>query len=330
MMKLLMYSIREDELDNLKEIEQKYSVKISTTDNPLNADTVDLAKGFDGITVQQHGNIDDDIIYQKLHDFGIKQISLRITGYEIINFAAANKYDLKITNVPAYSPRSVSELVLADVMSLLRHLRETHLREDNADFAWNGLQAREIHNLTVGIIGAGKIGSAVARIFKALGSKVLVSDPVKRPELFDTVEYVDYDTLLTESDIVTMHTPMTDFMHHFMNIDRFKQMRNDAIFINASRGPVVDTKALITALNDNEIAAAAVDTFEGEAGITSVDLSKPGFENEDLSELLKMPNVIVTPHIGFYTDAAVKNMDMISSIDAIKIVKGEEPLHLVK
>ncbi|TPR26436.1 D-2-hydroxyacid dehydrogenase [Apilactobacillus micheneri] len=329
-MKLLMYSIREDELDNLKEIEQKYAVKISTTDKPLNVDTVDLAKGFDGITVQQHGNIDDDIIYQKLHDFGIKQISLRITGYEIINFAAAKKYDLKITNVPAYSPRSVSELVLADVMSLLRHLRETHLREDNADFAWNGLQAREIHNLTVGIIGAGKIGSAVARIFKALGSKVLVSDPVKRPELFDTVEYVDYDTLLTKSDIVTMHTPMTDFMHHFMNIDRFKQMKKDAIFINASRGPVVDTKDLIAALNDNEIAAAAVDTFEGEAGITGVDLSKPGFENEDLSELLKMPNVIVTPHIGFYTDAAVKNMDMISSIDSIKIVKGEEPLHLVK
>ncbi|WP_438830214.1 D-2-hydroxyacid dehydrogenase [Apilactobacillus micheneri] len=330
MMKLLMYSIREDELDNLKEIEQKYAVKISTTDKPLNVDTVDLAKGFDGITVQQHGNIDDDIIYQKLHDFGIKQISLRITGYEIINFAAAKKYDLKITNVPAYSPRSVSELVLADVMSLLRHLRETHLREDNADFAWNGLQAREIHNLTVGIIGAGKIGSAVARIFKALGSKVLVSDPVKRPELFDTVEYVDYDTLLTKSDIVTMHTPMTDFMHHFMNIDRFKQMKKDAIFINASRGPVVDTKDLIAALKDNEIAAAAVDTFEGEAGITGVDLSKNGIENEDLSELLKMPNVIVTPHIGFYTDAAVKNMDMISSVDAIKIVKGEEPLHLVK
>ncbi|TPR41865.1 D-2-hydroxyacid dehydrogenase [Apilactobacillus micheneri] len=329
-MKLLMYSIREDELDNLKEIEQKYAVKISTTDKPLNVDTVDLAKGFDGITVQQHGNIDDDIIYQKLHDFGIKQISLRITGYEIINFAAAKKYDLKITNVPAYSPRSVSELVLADVMSLLRHLRETHLREDNADFAWNGLQAREIHNLTVGIIGAGKIGSAVARIFKALGSKVLVSDPVKRPELFDTVEYVDYDTLLTKSDIVTMHTPMTDFMHHFMNIDRFKQMKKDAIFINASRGPVVDTKDLIAALKDNEIAAAAVDTFEGEAGITGVDLSKNGIENEDLSELLKMPNVIVTPHIGFYTDAAVKNMDMISSVDAIKIVKGEEPLHLVK
>ncbi|TPR40054.1 D-2-hydroxyacid dehydrogenase [Apilactobacillus micheneri] len=329
-MKLLMYSIREDELDNLKEIEQKYAVKISTTDKPLNVDTVDLAKGFDGITVQQHGNIDDDIIYQKLHDFGIKQISLRITGYEIINFAAAKKYDLKITNVPAYSPRSVSELVLADVMSLLRHLRETHLREDNADFAWNGLQAREIHNLTVGIIGAGKIGSAVARIFKALGSKVLVSDPVKRPELFDTVEYVDYDTLLTKSDIVTMHTPMTDFMHHFMNIDRFKQMKKDAIFINASRGPVVDTKDLIAALKDNEIASAAVDTFEGEAGITGVDLSKNGIENEDLSELLKMPNVIVTPHIGFYTDAAVKNMDMISSVDAIKIVKGEEPLHLVK
>ncbi|TPR19343.1 D-2-hydroxyacid dehydrogenase [Apilactobacillus timberlakei] len=329
-MKLLMYSVRADELENLKAIEQKYDVEIATTDKPLNLDTVDLAKGFDGITVQQHGKIDDSLIYKKLHDFGIKQISLRITGYDIINFVEAQKYDLKITNVPAYSPRSVSELVLADVMALLRHLRETHLREDKSDFAWNELQAREIHNLTVGIIGAGKIGSAVARIFKALGAKVIVSDPVKRPELFDTVEYVDYDTLLTQADVVTMHTPMTDFMHHFMNIDKFKQMKNDAIFINASRGPVVNTKDLIKALNDKEIAAAAVDTFEGEAGITGVDLSNEGFENKHLSKLLQMPNVIVTPHIGFYTDAAVKNMDLISSIDAIKIIKGEEPLHLVK
>ncbi|TPR17641.1 D-2-hydroxyacid dehydrogenase [Apilactobacillus timberlakei] len=329
-MKLLMYSVRADELENLKSIEQKYDVEIATTDKPLNLDTVDLAKGFDGITVQQHGKIDDPLIYKKLHDFGIKQISLRITGYDIINFVEAQKYDLKITNVPAYSPRSVSELVLADVMALLRHLRETHLREDKSDFAWNELQAREIHNLTVGIIGAGKIGSAVARIFKALGAKVIVSDPVKRPELFDTVEYVDYDTLLTQADVVTMHTPMTDFMHHFMNIDKFKQMKNDAIFINASRGPVVNTADLIKALDDKELAAAAVDTFEGEAGITGVDLSSEGFENKYLSKLLQMPNVIVTPHIGFYTDAAVKNMDLISSIDAIKIIKGEEPLHLVK
>ncbi|TPR51643.1 D-2-hydroxyacid dehydrogenase [Apilactobacillus micheneri] len=329
-MKLLMYSIREDELENLKEIEAKYGIEINTTDKPLNLDTVDLAQNFDGITVQQHGKIDDPLIYKKLHDFGIKQISLRITGYDIINFDAAQKYDLKITNVTAYSPRSVSELVLADVMSLLRHLRETHLREDNFDFSWNGLQAKEIHNLTVGIIGAGKIGSAVARIFKALGSKVIVSDPVKRPELFDTVEYVDYDTLLTQADIVTMHTPMTDFMHHFMNIDKFKKMKNDSIFINASRGPVVNTEDLIKALDDKEISAAAVDTFEGEDGITGVDLSNEGFETKHLSELLRMPNVIVTPHIGFYTDAAVKNMDLISSIDAIKIIKGEEPLHLVQ
>ncbi|UQS84670.1 D-2-hydroxyacid dehydrogenase [Apilactobacillus apisilvae] len=328
-MRLLMYNARPDEMVNFKVLEDEYKIVIKTTDKGLNKDTVSLARGFDGITVQQHGAIDDEMIYAKLADFGIKQISLRITGYDIINFKFANKYDIKITNVPAYSPRSVSELVLADVMSLLRHLRETHLREDRGDFAWDGLQAREIHNLTVGIIGAGKIGSAVARIFKALGAKVLVADPIKRPELFDTVEYVDYNTLFKQADVVTMHTPMTEFMNHFMNAERFEQMKNDAIFINASRGPVVDTKALITALNDQQIAGAAIDTFEGEAGITGVDLSKSGFDNENLAELLKMPNVIVTPHIGFYTDAAVKNMDLISVRDAFKILNGEEPLHLV-
>ncbi|NOS34905.1 D-2-hydroxyacid dehydrogenase, partial [Acinetobacter baumannii] len=143
--------------------------------------------------------IPEEMVYQKLKAFGIKQLTLRITGYDIVNLDAATANGLVVTNVPAYSPRSVSELVLAQVMRLIRHLGEASAREAKDDYSWTGLEAPEIHNLTVGIIGAGKIGSAVARIFRALGATVIVSDPVKRPELADTVSYVDLNTLLTTS-----------------------------------------------------------------------------------------------------------------------------------
>lgn len=328
-MKLLMYTARQDEQNNLKQLEQQFDMTIDSNTVPLNADTVALAEGYDAVCIQQHANIKDEIIYQRLADFGIKHIALRITGYEIVNFTAAKKYGITITNVPAYSPRSVSELVLADVMALLRHLKAASCHANHQDFSWRGLESREIHNLTVGIIGAGKIGSAVARIFKALGSNVLVADPIQRPELFDTVKYVDYSYLLANADVVTMHTPLTDEMYHFMNYDRFKKMKSDAIFINASRGPVVDTEALVSALKMHEIAGAAVDTFEGEAGITSENLTEKGYDNSPLDDLLAMENVIVTPHIGFYTDAAVANMDAIATTDVVRLLSGKKPLHLV-
>jgi D-lactate dehydrogenase len=328
-MKLLMYTARKDEEVNLKKLEQQFDMTIDSNKVPLNADTVALAEGYDAVCVQQHADIKDEIIYQRLADFGIKHIALRITGYEIVNFTAAQKYGITITNVPAYSPRSVSELVLADVMALLRHLKVASCHANHQDFSWRGLESREIHNLTVGIIGAGKIGSAVARIFKALGARVIVSDPIQRPELFDTVEYVDYSYLLSNADVVTMHTPLTDEMYHFMNYACFKQMKSNAIFINASRGPVVDTEALVSALQMHEIAGAAIDTFEGEAGITSENLTDRGYDNPPLQSLLAMDNVIVTPHIGFYTNEAVANMDAIATTDVIRLLNGKVPLHPV-
>lgn len=329
-MKLLMYNEQSYEQANFDRLAEENGVQIDMVDVPLSKDTVDLANGYDAITVQQHSPIPDEIVYQKLSSFGIKQISLRTTGFEIINFEAAKESDIKITNVPAYSPRSVSELVLADVMALLRHLKEVHNRQLKNDFSWDGIQAKEIHNLTVGIIGAGTIGSAVARIFRALGATVLVADPIERTDLYDTVEYVTYDHLLANSDVVTMHTPLTKEMEHFMNYDRFKKMKNDAIFINASRGGVVDTDALVSALKVGEIGAAGIDVFEGEETISGINLGSSGYDNDNLDELIQMDNVLVTPHIGFYTDAAVANMDKFATEDAISIYQGKQPKHLVE
>lgn len=279
--------------------------------------------------IQQHGAIPDEMVYQKLKAFGIKQLTLRITGYDIVNLDAATANGLVVTNVPAYSPRSVSELVLAQVMRLIRHLGEASAREAKDDYSWAGLEAPEIHNLTVGIIGAGKIGSAVARIFRALGATVIVSDPVKRPELADTVSYVDLNTLLTTSDVVTVHTPLDGLTTHLIDADALRKMKSTAYLINAARGPIVDTEALIKALNDHTIAGAALDTIEGEAGIFGEDRSQTLVDNQALETLKAMPNVEISPHIGFYTDAAVKNMIDISLDDVKTILEGGKSAHQV-
>ena len=328
-MKLLMFNTQPYEVETFAKIANDLKVEIDWTEEGLSLDNVDKTKDYDAITIQQHGNLEGEDLYKRLAENGIKQISLRSTGYEIIDLDLANKYNLKITNVSGYSPRSVSELVLADTMALLRRLKDYSKREERNDFSWTGGQAREIHNLTVGVIGAGTIGSASARIFRALGARVLAYDPVQRTDLADTVEYVDVNRLLSESDVVTIHTPLTPEMDRFMNFDRFKKMKNDAIFINASRGGVVDTDALVAALEAGEIGAAGIDVFDGEAGITSVDLGDKGYDNDNLKALIAMDNVIVTPHIAFFTDIAVYNMALFSTRDAIKIVNGEEAVYPV-
>lgn len=324
-----MFNTQPYEIKTFEKIADELDVQIDHTAETLTIDNVDMTKDYDAITVQQHGELAGDDLYKRLAENGIKQISLRSTGYEIIDLDLADKYDLKVTNVPGYSPRSVSELVLADTMALLRHLKDYSKREERNDFSWTGAQAREIHNLTVGIIGAGTIGSASARIFRALGARVLAYDPVQRTDLADTVEYVDVNYLLSESDVVTMHTPLTPEMSRFMNFERFKKMKNDAIFINASRGGVVDTDALVAALEAGEIGAAGIDVFDGEAGVTSVNLGDKGYDNDNLKTLIAMDNVIVTPHIAFFTDVAVYNMALFSVRDAIKIANGEKALYQV-
>ncbi|MFT8961914.1 MAG: D-2-hydroxyacid dehydrogenase [Lacticaseibacillus paracasei] len=329
MTKILMYTVRPDERAAIDAWVAANDIQVDTNTVEFGPDTVDLAKEYDGVVIQQHGAIPDEMVYQKLKAFGIKQLTLRITGYDIVNLGAATANGLVVTNVPAYSPRSVSELVLAQVMRLIRHLGEASAREAKDDYSWTGLEAPEIHNLTVGIIGAGKIGSAVARIFRALGATVIVSDPVKRPELADTVSYVDLNTLLTTSDVVTVHTPLDGVTTHLIDADALRKMKPTAYLINAARGPIVDTEALIKALNDHTIAGAALDTIEGEAGIFGEDRSQTLVDNQALETLKAMPNVEISPHIGFYTDAAVKNMIDISLDDVKTILEGGKSAHQV-
>ncbi len=327
-MKFLMFTVRDDEQAAAREWEQKTGVTVDVRPDDLTPGTVDGVRGYDGVVIQQRGRLDPSL-YATLASLGIRQIATRTAGYDMIDLDAASAAGLAVTNVPAYSPHSVAELVVTQAMRLIRNLPQFEAREAQQDFRWSGLMAREIRSLTVGVIGAGRIGATVARLFKGLGATVIAADVVHRPELNEVLTYVGKEELLRRADIVTLHVPLLKSTVRLIGADELALMKHDALLINASRGPVLDTDALIEALKKQTIAGAALDTLEGEADFFNHDLRGKTLPSEQLRTLRGMTNVLITPHIGFYTNIAVKNMVEISLNDTLSIVKTGKSAHQV-
>ncbi|ETY75028.1 D-lactate dehydrogenase [Lactiplantibacillus fabifermentans T30PCM01] len=324
MTKILMYSVRDDEVAAIQDWATKNKVQVDTNALEFHPDTAALAKGYDGLVIQQRSAIGDDPqVYQQLADYGLKQLTSRTAGVDTIDIPAAKAAGLTVTNVPAYSPNSVAEMAVTQTMRLIRNLEIFDSRISQQNFQWAGLQAREIRSLTVGIIGASRIGGTVARLFKGLGANVIAYDVVKRPELTDVLTYVGTkEELLQQADVVTLHVDLNATSKALIDAAALKQMKSDAFIINASRGPVIVTADLVAALKAGEIAGAALDTVEGEEYLFNQDHSGEVLQDPLVAQLMQMPNVIITPHVGFYTNLAVKNMVDISLDDVMTILNG--------
>ncbi|CAM3177675.1 D-2-hydroxyacid dehydrogenase [Sporolactobacillus spathodeae] len=307
-MRLLAYHAFEDELPEIHKWSETNGIEVVVSPNLLTAATVDEAKGFDGISIQQTERISDPVVYQKLHEFGIRQISTRTAGFDVIDLVQAAKNHLIITNVPAYSPYAIAELAVAQTLQLTRHLPQFNKRFANQDFRWNGLISREIRSLTIGIIGTGRIGATAAELFRGLGARVIGFDVYPNPQLGNILEYQEtIEDVLKEADVVSLHTPLMAATRHMIDKDNLKLMKKDAYLINVARGALVNTDDLIAALENGQIAGAALDAFESE-WFNNQDLSGKPFNEPQITKLMAMDNVLLTPHIGFYTKTAVKNM----------------------
>lgn len=311
-MKILMFSTREHELPAIaKWIEENgNNVQVDTIEEGLSSVTVDKAKGYDGISIQQTNPIDDAIIYEKLKEFGIKQIASRAAGFDMIDLDQATKNDLVITNVPAYSPNSVAELAVTQTMNLLRNMHLINRNVNTGDFRWSAnLIAREIRSTTVGIVGTGKIGSTAAKLFKGLGANVIAYDAYPNEDLKEILTYKDsLDDLMKEADVVSLHTPLNENTKHMINKDNLKLMKKDAFLVNTGRGGVVCTDDLIEALENKDLCAAALDTFETEGTFLNKVIPHHDLTDPQVKKLLNMENVLFTHHIGYFTTTAVDNL----------------------
>lgn len=337
MTSIAFYHAIDEEIPFAHRWAEEHDVRVECFPFELHEDTLDTVHGFDGVSYKQRSAPSaDPSFFTRLAGYGIRQIAIRSAGYDTIDLHAAHGAGIRVTNVPSYSPRAVAELTLAHVMRLIRHIPQFDNRAASQDFSVHGLMSREMGELTIGVIGVGRIGSTVARIFHALGARVLGYDVRIRHDLGDILDFVTKDELLAHADVVTMHTDLNPTSRHLMGAREFSRMKPTAYFVNASRGPVVDTDALIDALDSHAIAGAAIDVLEGEADLfgnrldPAVPLNHPAFER-----LVAMPNVVITPHIAFFTDVAVKNMTRESLDDALTIIRGgtsphelcQRPLH---
>lgn len=328
-MKIILLSVRDDELPAIKQWQEKHpDIELQTADWELHPDTIDRLQGFDGVIIQQRSQIGDEV-YPELKRLGFKQLTSRTAGFDVINMPLATANNLKVSNVPAYSPHSVAELALTHTMRLIRQLPLFDARMQEQDFRWQGLQAAEISSLTIGIIGAGRIGSTTARIFHSLGAQVIANDTKPNHELDDILTFKTKEEVLQEADVVCLHVDLNETSKNLIDAQALSLMKPSAYIVNECRGPVVDTDALIQALEKKQIAGAALDTLTGEENFFNVDLRGKEIPSEQLKKLRSMDNVIITPHIGFYTNIAVQNMVDISLDDAVSLIQGQSCDHVL-
>ena len=270
----------------------------------LNEDTAELARGCDAVCVFVNDTVNASVI-EKLHALGVRLIALRSAGYNNVDVRAAFG-KLHVVHVPAYSPYSVAEHAMALLLTSVRRIHKAYNRTREFNFSLNGLTGFDLHGKTAGVIGTGKIGRIFASICQGFGMKVLAYD--RYPAQDSGIEYVSLDELLAESDVISLHCPLNDETRHMIDAAAIDKMKKGAIIVNTSRGGLLDAEALLEGIKARKIGAACLDVYEEEADIFFEDRSGHILDDDLLSRLISMPNVIVTSHQAFLTEEALNNI----------------------
>lgn len=276
-------------------------INIRYFENKLNADTVSMAACCDGVCAFVNDTIDRQVI-EKLEEYGVGVIAMRCAGYNNVDLKAAAGR-IKILRVPAYSPYSVAEHAMGLILTLNRKLHRAYIRTRDHNFSLEGLIGFDLKGKTVGVIGTGKIGRCFADVCRGFGMNILGFDPYENEKFGG--KYVSLDELLAESDIISLHCPLTKENHHLICDKTIEKMKKGAYIINTSRGQLIDTAALIEGLKSGKIGGAGLDVYEEETALFFEDYSDEIIPDDTLSTIISMPNVIVTSHQAFLTREAL-------------------------
>lgn len=311
-MKLLCYGVRSTEVPFFEAMNKDYGYELVLTPHFLNDESVHLAKGCDAVMLR--GNCPADAKNLDIFkSYGIEYVITRTAGYNHIDLDHAKKNGQKVAYVPFYSPNAVAELSVSLSLSLARHIQYTADRTHIGNFKIDEFMfSKEIRKSKVGIIGLGRIGFTAAQLYKGLGATVLGYDVVEKDYLGDVCTQVDLDTLLRESDIISIHTPYFKGSNdEFINKEKIDKMKDGVILVNVSRGEVQNIDDILDAVESGKIHGYATDVLKGEAAFFNKEVS---MESSPLLSRLQSlyPRVIVTPHVGSYTDEAVSNMVEVS------------------
>jgi len=296
----------------------------------LTASTVPLAASCDAacLFVNDDGGVDT---LRLLAAAGIRLVTLRSTGYNNVDLAAARDLAITVARVPSYSPYAVAEHAAALVLSLNRKIHRAYARVREGNFALEGLLGFDLHGRSVGVIGTGRTGIAFARIMVGFGCEVIAYDPRPDPAAEAAgVQYVEWATLLERSDIVSLHCPLTPATTHLVGVQAISTMRRGVMLVNTSRGGIVDTGAAIEGLKSGQIGSLALDVYEGEAGLFFEDLSDEILRDDMLARLLTFPNVLVTAHQAFFTREALEQIAATTLQNVEAFARTGVPLHPIR
>ena len=306
--KIAFFGAKPYDIASFDKVNEKYNYDIRYYKGHLNPNNVVLTQDTDAVCIFVNDTADAAVI-DAMVDNGVKLLALRCAGFNNVDLKAA-KGKLPVVRVPAYSPYAVAEYSLALMLSLNRKIHRAYWRTRDGNFSLNGLMGFDMHGKTIGIIGTGKIAKILIRLLKGFGMRILVYDlyPDMKFAGEEGISYVSLDELYRESDIISLHCPLTDQTKYMIDKDSIDKMKEGVMIINTGRGQLINTNDLIEGLKEKKIAAAGLDVYEEEGEYFYEDKSDKIIDDDVLARLLSFNNVIVTSHQAFFTKEALHNI----------------------
>jgi D-lactate dehydrogenase len=307
-MKVAFFNTKPYDRQSFNEANEQHQHEINFFECHLSHETISLAVGYSAVCIFINDYLDAEML-EKLAQGGTSLIALRSAGVNHVDLAAASHLGLTIVRVPAYSPYAVAEHAVALILSLNRKVHRAYNRVREGNFSIEGLLGFDLHGATVGVIGTGRIGAIFAQIMRGFGCKLIGYDAYQNSACLEMgMTYVQISELFAQSDIISLHCPLTPDSHHLINTEAIAQMKAGTMLINTSRGGLIDTQAAIDGLKSGAIGYLGIDVYEQEADLFFEDLSNEVIQDDTFQRLLTFPNVIVTGHQAFFTSQALANI----------------------
>lgn len=321
-MRIIFFAAKPYDRESFNKIKGDYpELELEYWETELSPKTAAYVTDSEAVCAFVSSDVSEPVL-QVLHDRGVKLVLLRCAGYNNVDLAAAARYGIRVMRVPGYSPEAVAEHAMALAMAVNRHLHKAYVKVRENNFSLQGLLGVNFHGKTTGIIGTGRIGAAMARICRGFGMEVIAYDMYQNPDL-DFVKYVDLDTLLATSDLISLHCPLMDSTYHMINLETIEKMKNGVILINTSRGGLIKTDDLIAGIRENKFFGVGLDVYEEETQNVFENRENDILMHSTTARLLSFPNVIVTSHQGFFTDEALTAISRTTLDNAMTYLRGE-------
>lgn len=303
-MKFAFFDAKPYDIPSFEKFGNASGIEFRFFETRLNADTASLAAGCEGVCVFVNDVVDAAVI-DRLCALGVQAVALRCAGYNNVDVRYAFGR-VHVFRVPAYSPYAVAEHAMAMLLTSIRRIHKAYIRTKDHNFSLSGLTGFDLHGKTVGVIGTGRIGRVFVDICRGFGMKVLAYD--KCPIENSDIEYVGLDRLFAESDVISLHCPLTEETRHLIDGNAIEKMKRGVVIVNTSRGALIDAEALLSGIKSRKIGAACLDVYEEESDIFFEDFSGHIMNDDTLARLISMPNVLVTSHQAFLTEEALANI----------------------